>query len=205
MAAERLNPARNPLIIPGPGNRVEFIGPARRHIYKRGRTICGNRTYKTGFSPCELALPEGAMAPLEGYYGDPLCIAKVQYDSGRQVNDLHKPRGTQSCGKDKHHRYHQKTQTPQLYHHDYRPGPRLSDADMQAAADLLGLSNCHYLTDEERAAQTEREVLRYKGDGRDDGYLLRDLIEKTIAKELRTDLPHLDPLKWRAVVEEKTP
>ena len=178
---------------------VEFIGPARRHIYKRGRTQCGNRTYKTGFAPCELALPEGAMAPLEGYHGDPLCIAKVEFDSGRKVNDLHRPRGTQQCNKPKDHKWHV---INGIYRHNYKAGAKLTDEDMQAAADLLGLSVCHYLTDDERRAY--EETLRASADPRQDGYLIGDIIERAVSKELRTDLPHLDPL-WRSIAEEKTP
>jgi hypothetical protein len=35
-----------------------MVGEAKRHIYTSrsgGRTLCGNRSYKAGFSPCELA------------------------------------------------------------------------------------------------------------------------------------------------------
>jgi len=70
---------------------IAGLTPPRRHIYKNGRTLCGDKQYKTGFSPCELAYAGETMNTMDAL----------------TVRDR-----------------------------------RLSDADMQAACDILGLSRC---------------------------------------------------------------
>lgn len=122
----------------GAGEYPLMVTSPRRHLYARGRTQCGNRWYKTGFSPCELALPEGMTAAV-----------------------LEQPR-------DKRKR-------------------RTSDADIQAAADILGLSACKYRTDDERAA----DALVLNVSPRDDAYLAKyvyDLMEKQLRNSLPTTL-----------------
>jgi len=113
---------------------IAGLTPPRRHIYKNGRTLCGDKQYKTGFSPCELALIGDKLNALDKLvHGRDQCVAVLE--DGNPCT-LHRD--------DPWHR----TDIPaavrarQSRYHKFRSAKPLTDDDMQAAADILGLSRC---------------------------------------------------------------
>ena len=115
------------------------------HVYKAGRTQCNGKAYRTGFSPCELALAGADLNALDKLvHGQDQCIAKLEDGDPCTFHQL-----------DPWH-----TDPTAAAYHKFRGRKRLSDADMQAAADILGLSRCIGEEAKERVAEKRRLRVR---------------------------------------------
>jgi len=111
---------------------IAGLTPPRRHLYKNGRTLCGDKQYKTGFSPCELALFGDMLNALDKLvHGRDACV--VILEDGR-------PCGMHTM--DAWHNLVVPPSVPDPRYHKFRAAKPLSDEDMQTACDILGLSRC---------------------------------------------------------------
>jgi hypothetical protein len=156
---------------------IAGLTPPRRHIYKNGRTLCGDKQYKTGFSPCELALIGDMLNALDKLvHGRDQCVVILEDGNACTMHAL-----------DPWH--HVGARTDPKYH-KFRSAKPLTDDDMQTACDILGLSRCYAgeakdRVDEKRALRkalvTHESERRRKGLGLATPEYVADIIK---AKEL---------------------